>query len=79
MKRRNLKNLKVNLEGSVDPSEEAMRPLSEQLSGLEVGVEYQISLRPEDLEVQEELGSGAGGTVSRVIHRPSGLVMARKV
>jgi hypothetical protein len=39
---------------------------------LEIGVEFQLDLKAEDLIVLRELGSGNGGTVSKVI-------MARKV
>jgi hypothetical protein len=41
--------------------------------------ETQMSLRPGDLEVLSELGAGNGGTVNKVLHKPSGNVMARKV
>lgn len=46
---------------------------------LEIGIEYKLDLRPEDLEVLKELGSGNGGTVSKVRHLTTGTVMARKV
>ncbi|SGY33367.1 BQ5605_C002g01487 [Microbotryum silenes-dioicae] len=42
--------------------------LSEQLATLELGVEFKLDLRTEDLEVLEELGSGNGGTVTRCRH-----------
>ncbi|ORX62627.1 kinase-like protein [Hesseltinella vesiculosa] len=35
-------------------------------------------VRPEDLELLEYLGEGAAGTVNKVFHRPSGLIMAKK-
>jgi hypothetical protein len=37
------------------------------------------SLRPEDMVAIQKLGEGAGGTVSKVKHVPTGFVMARKV
>ncbi|KAL6363555.1 hypothetical protein LRP88_02976 [Fusarium phalaenopsidis] len=46
---------------------------------LEIGIEYKLDLRPEDLEIVKELGSGNGGTVSKVRHLTTGTVMARKV
>lgn len=45
---------------------------------LEIGIEYKLDLRPEDLEIVKELGSGNGGTVSKVKHLTTGTVMARK-
>ncbi|KAI8066546.1 kinase-like domain-containing protein [Gongronella butleri] len=35
-------------------------------------------VHPEDLEMIVRLGQGAAGTVDKVLHRPSGLIMARK-
>ncbi|KAK7427119.1 MAP kinase kinase (MEK) [Neonectria magnoliae] len=46
---------------------------------LEIGIEYKLDLKPEDLEILKELGSGNGGTVSKVKHLATGTVMARKV
>ncbi|KAG5992057.1 hypothetical protein E4U43_003856 [Claviceps pusilla] len=46
---------------------------------LEIGIEYKLDLRPEDLEILKELGSGNGGTVSKVKHRSTGTIMARKI
>ncbi|KYK60689.1 MAP kinase kinase EMK1 [Drechmeria coniospora] len=46
---------------------------------LEIGIEYKLNLRIEDLEILKELGSGNGGTVSKVKHLTTGTVMARKV
>ena len=51
----------------------------EQLPDLELGVEFKLDLRSEDLQTLEELGAGNGGTVSRVIHLPTKSIMARKV
>ena len=36
-------------------------------------------LNAEDLEKLGELGAGNGGVVTKVKHKPSGLIMARKV
>ncbi|ORY61056.1 kinase-like domain-containing protein [Leucosporidium creatinivorum] len=53
--------------------------LSEQLATLELGVEFKLDLRSEDLEVLSELGCGNGGTVSRCLHGPTRAIMAKKV
>lgn len=53
--------------------------LSEQLANLELGVEFKLELRKEDLEVIDELGCGNGGTVSRCRHIPTKAIMAKKV
>ncbi|KAK6336553.1 MAP kinase kinase (MEK) [Orbilia brochopaga] len=53
--------------------------LATQLSNLELGLEYRVELRAEDLEVLHELGSGNGGTVSKVVHKATKTTMARKV
>lgn len=46
---------------------------------LEIGLEFKLDLRSEDLIVQKELGAGNGGTVSKVMHASTRVVMARKV
>jgi mitogen-activated protein kinase kinase len=46
---------------------------------LEIGVEFKLDLRSEDLIVVKELGAGNGGTVSKVIHAATKVTMARKV
>ncbi|KAL8283210.1 hypothetical protein RQP46_005988 [Phenoliferia psychrophenolica] len=53
--------------------------LSEQLATLELGVEFKLDLRSEDLTVLDELGCGNGGTVSRCLHVPTKAIMAKKV
>ncbi|GAA5878829.1 hypothetical protein JCM8547_004844, partial [Rhodosporidiobolus lusitaniae] len=53
--------------------------LNEQLASLELGVEFKLDLRNEDLQVLSELGSGNGGTVSKALHVPTKAVMAKKV
>lgn len=51
-----------------DPSSGANyhNKLSEQLANLELGVEYKLDLKNEDLTFRSELGSGNGGTVTKV-------------
>ncbi len=46
---------------------------------LEIGVEFKLDLRSEDLIVVKELGAGNGGTVSKVVHAATKVVMAKKV
>jgi len=46
---------------------------------LEIGVEFKLDLRSEDLIVQKELGAGNGGTVSKVMHAATKVIMAKKV
>ena len=46
---------------------------------LEIGLEFKLDLRSEDLVVLKELGAGNGGTVSKVMHASTKVIMARKV
>ncbi|GAA5901298.1 uncharacterized protein JCM6883_000169 [Sporobolomyces salmoneus] len=55
------------------------RGLSDRLADLELGVEFKLDLRNEDLQVISELGCGNGGTVSKALHVPTKVVMAKKV
>jgi hypothetical protein len=50
-----------------------------QTAQLEIGIEYKLDLKKEDLDVLKELGHGNGGSVSKVRHMATGTVMARKV
>lgn len=53
--------------------------LGRQTAQLEIGIEYKLDLKKEDLVVLKELGSGNGGTVSKVRHVATNTVMARKI
>ncbi|KAK9454460.1 kinase-like domain-containing protein [Dipodascopsis uninucleata] len=53
--------------------------LVDQLSTLEVGVEFRLDLRKEDFKTLREIGKGNGGTVSKVLHLPTKTTMAKKV
>lgn len=85
MKRKNLKGLAL----SAPPPKPAPSAGDAQVPGgianddkqdtLEIGVEFQLDLKAEDLIVLRELGSGNGGTVSKVQHTATKVVMARKV
>ena len=46
---------------------------------LEIGLEFKLDLRSEDLLVIKEVGAGNGGTVSKVMHASTKVIMARKV
>lgn len=52
---------------------------SNRTDTLEIGLEFRLDLRSEDLIVLKELGAGNGGTVSKVMHASTKVVMARKV
>jgi hypothetical protein len=52
---------------------------NEKQDTLEIGVEFRLDLKAEDLIVLRELGSGNGGTVSKVQHAATKVIMARKV
>jgi mitogen-activated protein kinase kinase len=87
LKRKNVKGLALNKPPPrpAEPEESTKRGGNEmdELAGktqqLEIGVEYKLDLKREDLEVLKELGSGNGGTVSKVRHIATGTIMARKV
>lgn len=86
LKRKNVKGLALNKppprpaepdESSIGGKE--MDELVGRTQQLEIGIEYKLDLKREDLEVLKELGSGNGGTVSKVRHIATGTIMARKV
>lgn len=81
LKRKNLKGLVLTKTEPVPaPPEERQRDsIGDQLSTLEIGLEFKLDLRAEDLKVVSELGAGNGGTVSKVIHAPTKTIMAKKV
>jgi len=49
------------------------------MATLELGVEFKLDLRAEDLKTIKPLGAGNGGTVSKVMHIPTKTIMAKKV
>lgn len=85
MKRKNVKGLAL----SAPPPKPAPSAGDAQVPGglanderqdtLEIGVEFRLDLKAEDLIVLRELGSGNGGTVSKVQHAATKVIMARKV
>ncbi|CAI4212274.1 unnamed protein product [Parascedosporium putredinis] len=77
MKRKNVKGLALTPAAAKPPRLAESKNEDEQQ--LEIGIEYKLDLKPEDLDILKELGSGNGGTVSKVKHLTTGTVMARKV
>jgi mitogen-activated protein kinase kinase len=82
----NLSSRRVSVSNS-QAVDETIRPrsvlvddISEQMATLELGVEFKLDLRGEDLKtIDETLGAGNGGTVSKVMHIPTKTIMAKKV
>lgn len=87
MKRKNVKGLALTPAAPKPPPtaenagfSHSRNTQSEDTSAqLEIGIEFNLDLRPEDLEIIKDLGSGNGGTVSKVRHIPTNTIMARKV
>lgn len=87
MKKKNFKGLVVGAPKQIPAapvSSESLLPESRGKYGLvegdlEVGVEFRLSLREQDIVVLKELGAGNGGTVSKIRHVATNSVMARKV
>ncbi|KAH6713078.1 kinase-like domain-containing protein [Leptodontidium sp. 2 PMI_412] len=88
LKRKNVKGLALAAPAPrpVAPSESDLQipggngnENARQTAQLEIGIEYKLDLKREDLEVLKDLGHGNGGTVSKVRHMATGTVMARKV
>jgi mitogen-activated protein kinase kinase len=86
-RKRNFKQLKLPTaspsasapHSPVESKKNVYENLSEQLSDLEIGVEFKVDLRLEDLQIMADLGEGSGGSVSKVLHVPTKTIMARKV
>ncbi|TPX15736.1 uncharacterized protein E0L32_000070 [Thyridium curvatum] len=84
MKRKNVKGLALTPAAPKPPPTAENANLGghrgdDNTAQLEIGIEFNLDLRPEDLEMIKELGSGNGGTVSKVKHIPTNTTMARKV
>ena len=87
LKRKNVKGLALNAtpkpasvssNGNTDPTIGLFNGGS-LTDTLEIGLEFRLDLRNEDLIPLKELGAGNGGTVSKVMHATTKVVMARKV
>ncbi|KAL2148371.1 hypothetical protein VTH82DRAFT_2291 [Thermothelomyces myriococcoides] len=86
MKRKNVKGLALKAPAPRPPptAESAARMgagygRGDDTAQLEIGIEFNLDLKPEDLEIIRDLGAGNGGTVSKVRHIPTNTVMARKI
>ncbi|KAL2159114.1 hypothetical protein VTH06DRAFT_2873 [Thermothelomyces fergusii] len=87
MKRKNVKGLALKAPAPRPPptAESAVRMGGgygrgdDTTAQLEIGIEFNLDLKPEDLEIIRDLGAGNGGTVSKVRHIPTNTVMARKI
>lgn len=53
--------------------------LIKNIRNLELGLEYQMPIRADELIALKKLGSGQSGTVSKVLHLPTQKTMARKI
>ncbi|KAJ5306596.1 hypothetical protein PENANT_c031G02655 [Penicillium antarcticum] len=88
LKRKNVKGLALNAapKATSNPSDgDAQVPgavgnnEANRTDTLEIGLEFRLDLRSEDLVTLKELGAGNGGTVSKVMHASTKVVMARKI
>ncbi|KAI9735796.1 MAG: MAP kinase kinase (MEK) [Cirrosporium novae-zelandiae] len=82
MKRKNVKGLALNAAPPKSLNQNQSSFYDDKGSAadtLEIGVEFKLDLKSEDLVLIKELGAGNGGTVSKVKHASTNVVMARKV
>ncbi|GAQ04839.1 dual specificity protein kinase FUZ7 [Aspergillus lentulus] len=88
LKRKNVKGLALNStpkplpkpsEGDAQIPGAIGNTDSNRTDTLEIGLEFRLDLRSEDLITLKELGAGNGGTVSKVMHASTKVVMARKI
>ncbi|ORZ37507.1 dual specificity mitogen-activated protein kinase [Catenaria anguillulae PL171] len=81
-KKRNFKGLKLPENNAPVPTPKATADIESITAGIsKLAVENQlvkVDLQAADFDELGELGHGNGGTVKKVLHRPSGRVMARK-
>lgn len=55
----------------------ASASLQQEVSAVMGDIKFELDAN--DFDILSELGNGAGGTVHKVLHRPTGVIMARKV
>ncbi|RDW87159.1 MAP kinase kinase Ste7 [Aspergillus mulundensis] len=88
LKRKNVKGLALNAapkptstpsNGDAQAPGAAGNGEATRTDTLEIGLEFRLDLRSEDLVTLKELGAGNGGTVSKVMHASTKVVMARKI
>jgi hypothetical protein len=78
-RKRNMKNLTLASTPLVRSRSPNRFQDSEEQFSLEIGLEFKLDLRAEDLQKIEELGAGNGGSVDKVLHVPTRTIMAKKV
>ncbi|CAI2176201.1 1163_t:CDS:2 [Funneliformis geosporum] len=83
---RKKRNIQLKLESSPVVSspqktgpDDAREGLAQRITDLEVGLEFRLDLKSEDLKHLKELGAGNGGTVSQVMHITTKTLMAKKI
>ena len=59
-------------------SDNPQQPLTE-LNDINVRKDSKYQFNEDDLQVLKKLGQGSGGAVYKVLHKPTGIIMARKV
>ncbi|OWB54608.1 hypothetical protein B5S28_g458 [[Candida] boidinii] len=75
-----IENLTSNYFNYRDPERKASTDeLIENIRNLELGLEYQIPIKADELVTLKKLGSGNSGSVSKVLHLPTQKTMARKI
>lgn len=84
LKRKNVKGLALNatpktVSKSSDGNGQLENADRNRTDTLEIGLEFKLDLRSEDLITLKEIGAGNGGTVSKVMHATTKVIMARKV
>lgn len=72
-------NLKAGPKEGGDSVDSPTSHLAPQLADLSIPKSLTLDLKPADIVTLLELGSGIGGTVTKVSHAPSNTIMARKV
>ncbi|KAI9287109.1 kinase-like domain-containing protein [Umbelopsis sp. AD052] len=88
-RKRNFKNLSLQnspiivhppspTEAGIKSVDAEYNEVNGRLQDLEIGLELRLDLRAEDIETLEELGAGNGGTVCKVLHKPTKTIMAKK-
>lgn len=88
LKRRNLKKLTLDSPSPAPPSDTKLLKdpdakastdeLINDIQNLELGVEYQLDLKMDELLTLKQLGYGNSGAVAKVLHVPTRKTMARK-
>jgi len=78
-RKRNAGHLTLSSSPVVPRTDDVDTTLAKGLTDLELGKEFRLDLRSEDLILLRELGAGNGGTVSQVKHVTTQTIMAKKV